>query len=178
MNMKIGWALLVLTIFALESYPQEDEYIIKAIYFEKFARFITWPEPSEKSKHFVLGVIGENPFGPILENVYSTRKIKAKKVKFKYFLSYKDITDCHILFISASYMKDLTRIREIVTGKPILIVGDVRGFTGRGVHISFFKSAKKFRFEIAPSAMQRVSLSVDSLLLGIADVVDPGEANQ
>ena len=69
--------LIIIIIFVLPCFAQESEYQIKAIFLEQFTRFIEWPissPVSDTTKPFIITVIGENPFGPILERTYSNRK--------------------------------------------------------------------------------------------------------
>jgi len=182
MKSKRGFAIAVFLLWwlFLSVFATDKEYMVKAIYLGKFAQFIQWPEKSEMtdtSKSFVLGVIGENPFGSILEKVYSTgeRKIKNKKVKIKYIRFWVEIPGCHLLFISKSVEKNLPKILSITKDKPILTIGETQGFAQKGVHINFYISGEKIRFEINPFAMREASLSVDSLLLEIARIIKPGE---
>ncbi|MCP4111057.1 MAG: YfiR family protein [Desulfobacteraceae bacterium] len=61
------------------AYPQLSDEVLKAAWLERFSRFVEWPEESginDVSKPFVITVIGKNPFGKVLNQLYSTRKIK------------------------------------------------------------------------------------------------------
>lgn len=183
MKIKRGFLIAVVLLWYLPFllFPiLQDEYMVKAVYLEKFAQFTQWPDRSgmaDTSKLFVLGVIGKNPFGSILEKVYSAgeRKIKKKKVTIKYFSSPAEITGCHLLFISKSVKKDLPKILSITKNKPVLTLGETNGFAQKGVHINFYFSGNNIRFEINPLAIREASLSVDSSLLRIGKIVIPSE---
>ena len=171
----LSWWLCI-SVFA----TVREEYTIKAAFMGKFPQFIQWPDKSgmtDTSKPFVIGVIGEDPFGSILEKCYAgkNRKIKNKKVKIKYVKSLEEIPGCHLLFISRSVENDLLKILSITKNKPILTIGETQGFAQKGVHINFYISQKRIRFEINPLAIRESSLSVDSLLLEFAKTIKPGE---
>ena len=176
MTPKIKTALFLLLCLPLSIFTTHKEYFVKAVLLQKISRYITWPEKSgmsDTSKSFVIGVIGKNPFGSILEDSYSSGKwkIKKKKVKIKYFASPGEIKECHLLFISKSEKKNLSNILSFIKNKPVLVVGDTKGFAQKGVHINFYQSGKKLRFEINPIAAQEALLSIDPSLLPSGKII-------
>lgn len=181
MRLKFPIFLILLGLVAGLTSSIEDEYVIKAVYFEKLSRFIQWPEASgitDTSRPFVIGVIGENPYDSILEKVYSTRKIGNKKVAIRHFSTLAEIGDCHILFISESVKKDLDTIVRIAASRSILTIGETAGFAQRGVHINFYIFKNKVRFEINPASIRKASLTIDSLLFSIARVIKSPEEDR
>jgi len=169
---------LLLPVFAS---AQLSEYTIKAAFLERFTRFIEWPEESaivDTSKPFILGVIGENPFGAILEEIYSTQKIRNKKVEIRYISDTNEIPECHLLFISKSEEKALSKILSFAKEKPILTISDTKGFAEKGVLINFSFSENKIRFEINESAVRDSGLSISYLLLRVAKIVNPSGVKQ
>ncbi|MCP5054657.1 MAG: YfiR family protein [bacterium] len=178
MNWKRFCVLLVLCIIVpnLSLFSSKDEYIKKAAFIRSVSLYIQWPESSginDQSKPVVFGVIGENPFGPILESAYSREeyKIKDKKVEIRYISKMEDIADCHILFISKSKEKELEEILAITRLKPIVTIGDTEGFAEKGVLLRLYVSKGLIRFEISQAALRNSPLVVDSELLSIARIV-------
>ncbi|MCI0470868.1 MAG: YfiR family protein [Candidatus Aminicenantes bacterium] len=154
----------------------EDEYTMKSVFIAGFGRFVTWPEISrmnDKSKPFVLGIIGVNPFGKILENHYSAlnQTINDKNVEIRYISTLDKIAGCHILFISSSCKSYLTDILAVTSNKPILTIGDTEGFAEQGVLINFYIQRRRIRFEINEALFQKASLKIDSLILREATIV-------
>ena len=173
-------ALFLLWWLPVSIFTTEKESMIKVAFLAKFPRYIAWPEKSgmnDTSKPFILAVIGENPIGPILEKAYSTGywQINKKKVKIIYFKTPEEIKECHLLFISTSAKKDLSKILSITKNKPILTVGDTSGFAQKGVHINFYQFRKRLRFEINPFAIREASLSIAPSLLEIGKIIKPRE---
>ncbi|MCP5047285.1 MAG: YfiR family protein [bacterium] len=182
MSRKVRIALFLVACLVLSPFQwaAQQEKQIKAAWLEKFARFVDWPEGSgmnDASTPFILGVVGKNSFGSILENVYRKNKIKRKNVEFRFFPSFdKDkegIAACHLLFVSSSLKKKLPEVLLITKGKPVLIVGDTKGFAEKGVHINFYTPGKRLHFEINPIAVKEASLSIDPSFLDIAKIVKP-----
>ncbi len=145
---------------------------------EKFASFIDWPfetEIDDTSKVFILTVIGENPFGELLDKIYIEKKIRGKKVEIRYISSIDEIKDCHILFISENEEKKLSKIISVTKDKPILTVSETKGFAERGVLINFYLSKSKIGFEVNQSGFKDSPLSIRLVLLQIGKIVNPLE---
>jgi len=154
---------------------QQDEYTMKAVFLEHFTRFIDWPESYESGSPadpFFIAVIGENPFGSILEQIYRDQKIKNRNVEIISFSSPEDITDCHILFISRSNKEILPEILHRTEKKPILTVSDTQGFAKDGVLINFYMAENKIKFEINERAVQESGLTMSYRLLSLARIVN------
>ena len=153
-----------------------DEYTVKAVFLERFTRFIEWPpdkQVDDISKPFVIAVIGKNPFGPKLNNLYSKHKIKDKRVKVIYISRVNQISGSHILFISESEKKRLQRIVTYSKEKQVLTIGDSNGFAEKGVLFNFYIVNNQIKFEINEKAVRGSGLSINYLLLNVARVVDP-----
>jgi len=61
---------------------QVTEYELKGAYLYKFTQYIDWPK-SAPDEAFVIGVLGKDPFGDILDQIARERKIKGKPVKYE-----------------------------------------------------------------------------------------------
>ena len=166
--------LIFLTLPLKPVCAQLSEYILKAVFLERFARFIEWPEESELtdySKPFIIAIIGEDPFGPDLEKIYSTQKIRNKRVEIRYISHANAIDECHMLFISRDQKRDLSEIIAKTRDKPILTVADTKGFADNGVYINFYLEKTMLRFEINASAVKKSKLRMSYMLLQQARIV-------
>lgn len=156
--------------------PEYDEYTVKAVFLERFTRFIKWPTDAEIdniSKPFVIAVIGKNPFGSNLHNIYSKRKIRDKRVKIIYISRVNQIAGSHILFIAESEKKRLQSIISYSKEKHVLTIGDSNGFAEKGVLFNFYTASNQIKFEINEKAVRESGLSINYLLLNVARIVDP-----
>lgn len=170
----LGFCLIVLA--CVLNATQFMEYTVKAVFLEQFTRFIEWPDTSgmyDTSKPFILGVLGENPFGATLEEIYSTRKIKDKNVKISYFSGIDEVEGCHLLFISKSMEKELSHILSYTKKKPVLTVSDTEGFAEKGVLINLFLEGNSVRFEINEAVVRESGLFISYLLLKHAKIIAP-----
>ncbi len=152
--------------------PVSLEYRVKAAYLYNFLKFVEWPreKSAEASAYYIIGVIGEDPFGPALVRI-GRKSVKGRPLKIKRFKSMEELETCHILFISASEKGRIENMLKRLNQMPVLTVGDVAGFTQRGGMINLVKSGKKVRFEINREAAEKTGLKISSKLLKLARIV-------
>ena len=176
--MRKTWLTVLLMVAGLQMpcFGQEQEYQIKAVFLEQFTRFIEWPDSSgvsDTSTPFIVAVIGESPFGSILEQTYAKQKMKNKEVEILYISTPDEIADCHLLFIPSSNKKILSEIISRTQDKPILTVSDTKGFAQEKVLINFYLSGSKTKFEINEKAVHKSGLVFSYMLLTLARIIDP-----
>src|SRR5262245_53334289 len=63
------------------------EYQVKAVFLFNFAQFVEWPSPAfpEERTPLVIGVLGDDPFGPYLDEVVRGEKINARPLVIQRF---------------------------------------------------------------------------------------------
>lgn len=162
------------------AYSAFEEYEIKAVFLERFTRFIEWPDHvgmDDPLTPFNICIIGKNPFGKILDRLYAERKIKHKPVKIRYVKSVREIGSCHLLFISSTMGNDLPKILSYTKDKPILTISDSKDFARKGVHINLYSDAQGTRFVINESSVRSSGLKMSYLLLKVAEIVNPPKAS-
>ena len=94
-------------------------------------------------------------------------------MKVRYITAVDEIGKTNILFISNSENKNLKNILEYTNNKPILTIGESKGFAEKGVLINFYLSENKVRFEINESAVRETGLYMSFRLLSLAKIVNP-----
>jgi hypothetical protein len=173
--------ILCIVLIPISAVAQQSEYTIKAVFLEHFTRFIEWPESSDiadTSAPFFIAIIGENPFGSILDQIYTEQKIRNKKVEILFISTPDGIPDCHILFISSSNREILPEILSRTRNKPILTVSDTKGFAENGVLINFYLAGDKIKFEINEKAVHESGLVMSYRLLNLARIVNQGRGRE
>ena len=150
------------------------EYTIKAAYIYQFGRYVEWPAQAFANEHapLVIGVLGADPFGNLLEEISRTKRIGDRPIVIRRFASAAEYSYSHILFVPASVdQEQKTRILQKLQGVPTLIVGEEPGFAERGGTINFFLDENKIRFEINTEVARRDQLKISSKLLSLAKIV-------
>jgi uncharacterized protein DUF4154 len=163
---------LALVFVALPARAQEgvSEYQVKAAYLFNFLKFVEWPEDafSDALAPFVIGVVGEDPFGNSLPQVVIGKTVQGRDLVIRVFHAGEDLRSAHILFISASEKKRLPVILSPLRGSSVLTVADMEGFAESGGMIQFVSENNRVRFAINADSARRARLRISSKLLSLA----------
>jgi hypothetical protein len=163
--------------FGLSAQPAADEYEVKAAFLYNFAQYVEWPEEafSETDGVFIIGVLGEDPFGQALDRIAETKTVGDKKIVVRRFESLADYTPCHILFVSRAEAERLPRVVEKVASSHALVVCDAEGSALKGAVINLVVEHSRIHLEINLGAAERAGLKISSKLLRLATIVDDTE---
>jgi uncharacterized protein DUF4154 len=146
------------------------EYEVKAAMIYNFAKFVEWPSTGN-SQPFVLGVVGDDPFGQTLERLVADRAVSGREIRIERYPTADDLGRCDILFIAESESPELPLILAQVHDRGVLTVGDKKDFARDGGVIGFRLEGNKVRFDINVDAARRSGLRISSKLLRLARVV-------
>ena len=168
-------SLLLTPVRGQAQTPPPTEQQIKAAFIFNFAKFVEWPSSvfSNASTPLVIGVLGENPFGTVLEQTVRNKAINDRTLEVKEFHHQAEVTNCHILFISTSEKKRLPEILTALRREGVLTVSEMDGFIEAGGMINFVKESNKIRFQINEPAAKKSKLKVSSKLLSLAVPLAP-----
>jgi hypothetical protein len=149
------------------------EYEVKAAFLYNFAKFVTWPETAFSSPEapLVIGVLGKDPFGKILDNTLRGKKIGAREIHIERYASIAAIRSPHMLFVGNSELATLPEIVDACRAKPILLVGDMEDFAHEGGVVNFYIEKANVRFAINVDAAKKAQLQISSQLLKLAKVL-------
>jgi hypothetical protein len=149
------------------------DYDVKAAYLYNFGHFVGWPAnaASAKNDSFMVCVLGQDPFGPVLDTTLSGESIAGKRVTAKRISTPQESGNCQILFLSSVEDPQLHKIIEALNEQPVLTVSDMPQFSQRGGMIQFVLEGKKIRFEVNLTAAQHAGLTLSSELLKVATTV-------
>jgi YfiR/HmsC-like len=163
--------LLIIPVFSLKAQVSYND--VKAVFIERFTRFIDWPDEQtiKNADNFIITVIDDADFYNTLTSVYENVKIKNKKVDVRQISDLKDIKGCQLLFIGSSQKKNLDAITKIAGEKDILTLSAGEGFAKQGTHINFFLKNNQVRFEVNEELLKESGFKVSYLLLNVARIV-------
>ncbi len=154
---------------------KEIEYRFKAVYLFNFLQFTEWPDSAfeNSTSPIIIGIIGEDPFGPVLEEAIQSEKINDRSIVVRRFRWIDEVTHCHALFVSPSEKENLNFIFRRVADLPILTMSDLNHFGDSGGAITFYLENNRIRFEVNMNALRRSGLKLSSKLLRLARIVNP-----
>ncbi|GBC62357.1 hypothetical protein DENIS_3329 [Desulfonema ishimotonii] len=174
--LKLLVTLAVVVMFpvsasALPENSARPEYEVKAAYLYLFAKFVRWPEASapENADYLVIGILGDDPFGPYIDAIESSKPVRGKPIRVKRFSEPERVEGCHILYVSPSEKKRVGKILKRTAKSNILTVGDTEGFARQGVIINLINVDNKVRFEINLKAARQAGIRISSQLSKLAE---------
>lgn len=157
--------------------PAQDssssEYLIKAGFIYNFAKLVDWPATafSQPDSPIVIGILGADPFGPVIDKVLAGKKVNDHAFLIKRLKSAADAKDCHILFVSASETARINDAIRLTKSMPILTISEIPGFANRGGIINLTLEDSRVRFEVNVDAAKAADLNISSRLLALAKIV-------
>lgn len=149
-----------------------SEYALKAAFVFHFTQFVDWPDSafSDAAAPFVIGVLGDNPFGESLAELVEDETFHGRRIVVWHGEKLAESKGCQILFISRSEEAHLERVLDTVHGGNVLTVGDIEGFSAQGGVIGFEVREKRLRLKINVAHAKASGLVISSKLLRQADV--------
>lgn len=166
----LWWA----TAFVRGQELQAPENKVKAAFLLNFAKLVEWPTNvfANDTTPVVLGVLGKDPFDKALDEIVAGRTVKNRPVQIVQFTAVEQITNCQVLFISESERRKLDSIFDALRSRPILTVGDMKGFESRGM-ITLVKSNASINLRINLEAAKQARLQLSSRLIRLDKSLRP-----
>lgn len=170
-------ALLVLALPVTAGTAQFTEHQVKAEFLARIAEFVEWPKGTFAAQDapFLIAVAGGDPFGPYLEKLARSTRIKGRQVVLSRFDPAKKVVQCHMLVVAGSEGARLEEILGAVGELPVLIVGDDESFARRGAHLALYRAGARIRFNVNLRSLRRNGLLISSQVLRLAGAVYGGE---
>jgi hypothetical protein len=177
-----AWACAVLFLFALICSAADKpslEYPVKAAFIYNLAKFIEWPAARmpQADTPLVFGIVGEDPFGPILDELVAKENAKRSgtsggwRVEVRRLNPSDDLTQCHILFISRSALDSLAQILGVVKSQSVLTVSEINGFSRRGGMLGLNVVDDVLKTELNLDVAESAGLKVSSRLSKVVQIV-------
>jgi hypothetical protein len=147
-------------------------YQLKAAFLYNFIKFVEWPQtPTSPREPYVVAVLGKDPFGPNLDELFRGKTVNGRPVVIKRLVSGEPIAGCHVVFISSSERRRLAQILQQARATSALTVADMEGFAESGGIVEFVTEGNKIRFEINIEVARASGLKIHSTLLNLAKIV-------
>jgi hypothetical protein len=176
MTLRLGtWLTCLLLLYSLLAAPAQAEpetkptqYEVEAAYLFDFGKFVAWPPGAQSESTFLICILGQDPFGPVLDRTIAGETLKGRPVQDKRIARPEDASGCSILYISSSEFGRLSKILSVIQEAPVLTVSDIPDFVQQGGMIQFVLRDGRVRFEVNLAPTQSHGLSMSSELLKVA----------
>ncbi len=173
---------LALPFTELSNAPAEEkrhtEYEVKAAILYKLTKFIDWScteIEGEGKGDFRVGVLGEDPFGELLDKTLKNQKVGGRRIRIARAARAEDLRACRIVFVSRSEQDRFREIAKELAEYCTLTVADGEGFAEQGGMVNLLRKGDKIGFEINVDATKAAGLEVNSQLLKLARIVRTAE---
>ena len=148
-----------------------SEYDLKAAYLFNFLSFAEFPKSETPIETYQICVFN----GSQLRQHFSSidgESLKGLPVKVKFITSTAALSGCHLVFIPKSSNSKAAGIVNKTAGKPVLTIGEVKGFCEKGGMLNFFTLDNKLRFEVNLKKTRDEGINLRSKLLKRARLVE------
>src|SRR5258707_291274 len=149
-----------------------NETTAKIQFMHYVAQYAVWPKEAlpATERRFVIGVLGENPFGEALEDYFRGKMVKTRSFVIKYYQSVEEIKDCQMLFVSSSEKSNFAPILSTLEDRSILTISDSEGFIQKNGMIFMYITAKSeisggLGWDINPQALKKAKLQIDPFFI-------------
>lgn len=149
---------------------------LKAVFVYRFSQFVDWPAAafSADTEPFVIGVLGNDPFAALLEEVVRGEQVNKHPIQVRRFRNADALGLVHILYVDRSEDARLEQVAELVKSRNTLVVSDLDDATQRGAMIQFTKVNNHIGLRINVEYARAAKLIMSSNLLRLAEVVRSG----
>jgi hypothetical protein len=150
-----------------------QEYEVKAAYLLNFTRYVEWPAGAfaTPTAPIVIGVLGRNPFGPLLEQTFAGRTVQERRIEVLELDGPAEAASCHAVFVSREEWRLHPNLLEQLGRRGLLTIGEGDDFVRRGGVLGFVPVGETVRFSVNLQAGRRAGLRVSSRMLSLAVAV-------
>ncbi len=148
-----------------------EEYQVKAMYLGHIGADTDRKDGApllESGQTYRIGVVGKNPFEQHLASIFLKQTVKKAKVKVVYPRTPEEAQECQMLFISRSEADRLEEVLGWVKSRPVVTVGDTRGYAQRGVMVNFTLEKDQVNWEVNLGSLRKAGLVMDPTFLDLA----------
>jgi hypothetical protein len=147
------------------------EYAIKAGLLFNIAKYADWPPEafSRPDDPIVIGVLGDDPFGELLDRVVRGRLVNGHPFVVRRAGAIAELKGAHLVFVSPARSHTAQECTAL-EGFRILTVGDTRQ-TALFTAFNFAVESDKIVFTVDLERAARAGVSISSKLLNLAKAV-------
>lgn len=171
----------------------DKEIQIRAAYLLNFMKFTTWPDEAfiSEDSALILAMVGEDPFGRVLEQTFSRERVGGKKIEVQRMRiparsdyrtedAYEQalarilrrLRDAHIVHFTNCQPDDLDRVFNHVDTSRILTVGDHRRCAEQRTALAIDRDGDRVIFYANVGIIDSLDLQVSSRLLSLARIIN------
>lgn len=167
-SIRLILGVLVTLLVTTQVTRAQDEKL-KAIFIYNFTRYVEWPQ---KNGTFVIIILGKSSVVSELQDIATKKKVGNVDIEIKTVASPEEITEGHIVFVTAMKTNELPLIVPKSKEQHMLIISEKANSCKGGSGINFVNNEGKLSFELCKTNIAACGLSVSSNLFALGKVVE------
>jgi hypothetical protein len=169
MAVVTAFALIVIRPALAQDASLEDR--VKATFIFNFIQFAEWPRtPVSGGPSFTICIVGD-AFREVMEETVRGESVNGQPITVREVMQARDAPTCRVIYFRNSANRAAAQeILNAAKASPILTVGETPEFLSNGGIVRFTRVRNRIHFQINPAAAEKVSLSISSRLLRLADI--------
>jgi hypothetical protein len=145
------------------------EQEIKAGLLYNFLKYTDWPAGAVQPSSMVVCVFGDDPFDGYLKPM-AGRTVNQREIAIRILHAIGDAGGCQLLFLNASEKEQWPQLRASLSGKSVLTVSDLKGFSDMGGMIEFSHKNDHVSVNLNMDAVAAAQLHVQERLLNLVSI--------
>jgi YfiR/HmsC-like len=168
------WVLLGLVMIPeIMSGQSVDEYEVKAAFLFNFTKFVEWPK--NDSDAFNICILGDDPFGPNLDELVKGKVANGKKLQIRRLKDAPEAKQCQIVYVRGEEKNKASQVIDAVQKMPVLTVGERSAFGKMGGIVYLTMMDDHVGVGINAAAAESSGLKISAKLLSLAKSSKDGE---
>ena len=152
---------------------ERKEFELKAAILFNFVRYTRWPREAfpEKDSPFEVAVIGEDPFGKKLDELFRDQRFGSRPILVRRYAAKAKLGNPQVLFFHGLSKEREQELLAAIADRPILTIGEADGFAGRGI-VRLFIRKQRIAFQVSTRSMKKAGIKIGTELLRHAEIVE------
>lgn len=145
---------------------------VKAAFVRNFARYVIWPAEafSDARTPFRIGVVGEDPFGDVLDRTLRGRVEQDRAFEVYRSRTLAGLPPCHIVVVAIADPERRRAALQALRKGPVLTVGDAPEFLREGGVVRF-EVGERVLLSVNLDAARGAGLRIPSKVLEVSHEV-------
>jgi hypothetical protein len=169
--LALGLVLGTSGVPARAAAPTERE--LKAAFLSNFPAYVDWPASAlpGPSDPLVIGILGEDPFGPVLDALVAGRSVQGHPLRVRRLRRVSEAEQVHVVYLGFTDPIEVAFAADTLRQRPVLTVADGERLAEHGAIINLRLRDRRVGFEINLAAADEAGLKLSSQLLKLARIV-------
>lgn len=157
--------IILALLFSFGFASLEDK--VKSQFVGKISSLIKWSDSKERD-NFIIGVYKANNISEELKKMYSTKKIKNRKVRIVDSQNITDFSNVNVIYIGLASYDEIIKIVNFAKKNNILTISDTKGFIDKDGVIQLFTISRRINIKINNTVAKSSKLEIKPILLKLA----------